>query len=162
MAETVHLYLKLDGVDIHGESTQSSLGRAESIECTSLTFNVEASGAVRTGEAVRTGDAVRTSDITVGARIDKATPLVVKALVQKQTADAVFKFFRPNPAGDGTTEQFFTIAGKSGHVRSAQILVPDTLSPASSHLPPMILYSFSFESVEETYTNGGVTFGWRV
>lgn len=148
MADTVHLYLKLDGVDIQGESTQTSLGRANSIECTSLSFDVEAGGHVRTG------------DIKVAARIDKATPLVVKGLVHKQTADAVFKFFRPNPTGDGTTEQFFTITGKSGHVRSAQISLPDTLSPASSNLPPMMHYSFSFESVEETYTNNGVTFGW--
>ncbi len=148
MADTVHLYLKLNGVDIHGESTQTSLGRANSIECTSLSFDVEAGGHVRTG------------DITVAARIDKATPLVVKGLVQKQTAEAVFRFFRPSPTGDGTTEQFFTIVGKSGHVRSAQMRVPDTLSPASGNLPPMMQYSFSFDSVEETYTHNGVTFGW--
>ncbi len=148
MAETVHLYLKLDGVEIQGESTQNSLGRANSIECTSLSFDVETGGSVRTG------------DVKVAARIDKATPLVVKGLVQKQTADAVLKFFRPNPTGDGTTEQFFTVAGKSGRVTAAQMWVPDTLSPASRDLPPMMQYSFSFGSIEETYTNGGVTFGW--
>lgn len=33
MAETVHLYLKANGTDIKGESTQVSLGREGSIEC---------------------------------------------------------------------------------------------------------------------------------
>ena len=33
MAETVHLFLKANGTDIKGESTQTSLGRADSIEC---------------------------------------------------------------------------------------------------------------------------------
>lgn len=33
MAETVHLYLKANGADINGESTQTSLGREGSIEC---------------------------------------------------------------------------------------------------------------------------------
>ena len=33
MAETVHLYLKANGADVKGESTQHSLGRENSIEC---------------------------------------------------------------------------------------------------------------------------------
>ena len=33
MAETVHAFLKAAGSDIKGESTQTSLGRADSIEC---------------------------------------------------------------------------------------------------------------------------------
>ncbi len=150
MADTVHLYLKLDGVEIQGESTQISLGRANSIECTSLSFDV-----------VEEGGATRTGEIKVAARIDKATPLVVKGLVDKQTADAVFKFFRPSPTGDGTTEQFFTIAGKSGRVRAADMWVPSTLNPATHDVPPMMQYSFSFAEVQETYTNNGLTFGWR-
>ena len=33
MAETVHLYLKANGTDIKGSSSQESLGRKDSIEC---------------------------------------------------------------------------------------------------------------------------------
>lgn len=146
MAETVHLYLKLNGVDVPGESSQSSLGRENSIECTSLAFDVD-----------RDGSAAHLGDVRVAARIDKATPLVVKGLAENQSAEAVFKFFRPNPIGDGTTEQFFTIAGKQGRVTAAQMWVPDTISPASSNMPPMMQYAFSFENVVETYTNGAIT-----
>ena len=37
MAETVHLYLKSNGTDINGESTQTSLGR-ETVSYTHLTL----------------------------------------------------------------------------------------------------------------------------
>ena len=33
MAETVHLHLKANGADIQGDSSQTSLGRENSIEC---------------------------------------------------------------------------------------------------------------------------------
>ncbi len=36
MAQTVHLFLKANGKDIKGESTQPSMGRADSIECVSF------------------------------------------------------------------------------------------------------------------------------
>ena len=150
MAETVHLYLKLDGVDIAGEPTQTSLGRENSIELTALTFDVE-----------RSGSSVKSHEIKVAARVDKATPLVVKGLVENQDADATFKFFRPNPTGDGTTEQFFTIVGKNGRVTAAQLWVPDTITPASSNFPPMMQYVFSFGSISETYTNGGINESWE-
>ncbi len=143
MAETVRLYLKLNGTDIVGESTGGS------IECTSLAFDVE-----------KDGSEVRTGEIKVAAPIDKAEPLIMQGLVQGQTAEGVFKFFRPNPTGDGTTEQFFTIWGKSGRVTAAQMWVPDTISPASSTFPPMMQYAFSFSTIDETYTNGGITVEW--
>jgi type VI secretion system secreted protein Hcp len=149
MAETVHLYLKLNGTTIPGDSTQGDLGRAGSIECTSFAFDVE-----------KDGSDIRTGEIKIAARIDKAEPLIVKGLVEGQTADGVFKFFRPNPTGDGTTEQFFTVSGKSGRVTAAQMWVPDTMNPASSTLPPMMQYAFSFSSIDETYTNGGITVSW--
>jgi type VI secretion system secreted protein Hcp len=35
VAETVHLFLKSNGSDMKGDSTQESLGRKDSIECIS-------------------------------------------------------------------------------------------------------------------------------
>ena len=40
MAESVHLYLKANGTDIKGESTQTSLGRQDSIECIAFSHEV--------------------------------------------------------------------------------------------------------------------------
>ena len=41
MAETVHLKLKANGSDIQGDSTQSSLGRENTIECISYEQEVK-------------------------------------------------------------------------------------------------------------------------
>ena len=57
MAETVHLYLKANGTDIKGESTQTSLGRQDSIECVYYEQGVktarEAGSGMATGELYR-------------------------------------------------------------------------------------------------------------
>ncbi len=154
MAETVHLYLKANGSDIKGESTQTSLGRADSIEC--LYF----SSTVRTAREASSGLAVgrRTYEpIIIRKRIDKSTPLIYKALCQNEKIDGVFKFFRPNPTGDGTTEQFYTIEIKNGRVSHFNAVVPDTIDPASSTQPPLEEIGFLFHTISWTYTNGGVT-----
>ena len=101
MAETVHLYLKANGSDIKGESTQTSLGRADSIEC--LYFEDSVRTARETGSGRATGR--RTYEpIVMRKRIDKSSPLLVKALCNNEVVEGIFKFFRPNPAGDGTTD----------------------------------------------------------
>jgi type VI secretion system secreted protein Hcp len=58
-------------------------------------------------------------------RIDKSSPLLCKALVENQVIEATFKCFRPNPTGDGTTEQFYSVAFKQGRISS--IAAPDRL-----------------------------------
>src|SRR5687768_8803857 len=106
MAESIHLYLKANGQDIQGESTQFSVGRENSIEC------VEFKDSVRTarehGSRAAVGRRVH-EPLMIVKRIDKSTPLLAKALCRNEALVGEFKFFRPNPAGDGTTEQFFTI-----------------------------------------------------
>src|SRR5678815_1860047 len=109
MAQSVHLFLKANGKDIKGESTQVSMGRADSIECVS--FNSAVTSAREAASNLATGRRQH-EPITIRKRIDKATPLLAKALVQNEVIEGVFKFYRPNPAGDGTTEQFFTVAIK--------------------------------------------------
>ena len=117
MAETVHLYLKANGTDIAGESTQTSLGRENSIEC------VEFQDSVRTarehGSRAAVGRRVH-APIRIVKRIDKSSPLIAKALCRNERVDAEFKFFRPNPNGDGTTEQFFTVKLENGRVDSIE------------------------------------------
>src|SRR5690242_4214681 len=103
MAETVHLYLKANGTDIKGESTQTSLGRQDSIEC--VYFEHEVITARESGSGLATGRR-QYPPMKIAKRIDKASPLLMKALCENQVIEATFKFFRPNPTGDGTTEQF--------------------------------------------------------
>jgi type VI secretion system secreted protein Hcp len=154
MAETVHLYLKANGSDVQGESTQMSLGRENSIEC------VYFESTVRTAREAGSGMASGRRSyepLVIRKRIDKSTPLIYKALVENQVIDGVFKFFRPNPTGDGTTEQFYTIEIKKGRVASFKALVPDCIDPASSSDPPLEEISFVFHTISWTYENGGVS-----
>lgn len=154
MAETVHLFLKANGADIKGESSQTSMGRADSIEC--VHFEAGVKTAREAGSAMATGRRQH-EPILIRKRIDKSTPLLAKALCENQVIEGTFKFFRPNPTGDGTTEQFYTVQIKKGRVSSQRQWLPDTISPASHLEPPMEEVSFVFHSIIWTFTNGGVT-----
>ncbi len=154
MSETVHLYLKANSQDIHGESTQHSLSRQDSIEC--VYFEQEVMTAREAGSGMATGRR-QYKPLIIRKRIDKSTPLIAKALVENAKIDAKFKFFRPNPTGDGTTEQFYTVEIKNGRVSHQKQFVPDTIVPATATDPPLEEISFVFHTISWTYTNGGIT-----
>jgi type VI secretion system secreted protein Hcp len=154
MAETVHLYLKANGKDIKGESTQASLGRADSIECVGYEQGVTSAREAATGMV--TGRR-QYGPLEVVKRIDKASPLLMKALVNNEKIDATFKFFRPNPNGDGTTEQFYSVVLKEGHIASVKEYVSPTLDAVTGALPPLEKVAFVFKTISWTYTNGGIT-----
>lgn len=153
MAETVHLFLKANGQDIKGESTQTSLGRKDSIEC--LYYEQAVMTAREAGTGLATGRR-QYQPLLIRKRLDKASPLIMKALTENQTVDGTFKFFRPSPKGDGTTEQFYTVVMKGGRVASARQFVPDTLVPASSKEPPLEEITFIFHTISWTFNDGGV------
>jgi type VI secretion system secreted protein Hcp len=154
MAETVHLYLKANGQDIKGESSQLSLGREGSIEC--LFFESGVKTARETGSGLATGRR-QYEPIKIRKRIDKSTPLLFKAMRSNQKIDGIFKFFRPNPTGDGTTEQFYSIEIKDGRIATLKDMVPDCIEPASCNFPPLEEVEFVFHTITWTYTNGGIT-----
>ena len=154
MAETVHLYLKANGTDIKGESTQVSLGREESIEC--VYYEQGVITAREAGSGLATGRR-QYQPLLIRKRIDKASPLLMKALTENQAIEATFKFFRPNPTGDGTTEQFYSVNFKQGRINSIKQYLPDTIVPATSTDPLMEEVTFVFHTIGWTYTNGGIT-----
>lgn len=154
MAETVHLYLKSNGSDVQGESTQTSLGRENSIECLYLESGI--STVRETGNA-RAAGRRQHQPLLIRKRIDKASPLISKALCNNEVIEGEFKFFRPNPTGDGTTEQFFTMKIYKGRVASQRVWSPDSLVLASATEPPLEEVTFVYHTIEWTYTNGGVT-----
>jgi type VI secretion system secreted protein Hcp len=154
MAETVHLYLKANGTDIKGASSQESLGRKDSIEC--VYYEQAVKTARESGSGMATGRR-QYEPLLFRKRIDKSSPLLAKALVENARIDAKFKFFRPNPNGDGTTEQFYTVEIKQGRLASQKQIVPDTIVPATSTEPPLEEVSIVFHTISWTYTNGGIT-----
>ncbi len=154
MAETVHLFLKANGRDIAGESTQTSLDREGSIEC--VFYKQAVVTAREAGSGMATGRR-QYEPLVIRKRIDKSSPLLLKALVENEKIDAVFKFFRPRPNGDGTTEQFYTVEIKDGRVASMSQYVNDVIVPATSTDPALEEVTFVFHTISWSYTEGGVT-----
>lgn len=155
MAETVHLFLQANGTEIQGESTQVSLGRENSIEC--LYFEFRAASTLSTSASgVATGRR-RYEPIKIRKRIDKSSPLLLKAFTQNERIDAIFRFYRPNPVGDGTTEQFYTIEISNGRIVGVGQFVNDVLRPEMANDPPLEEVSFIFHTITWTYENRGVT-----
>lgn len=154
MAQTVHLYLKANGADIKGESTVESLGRKDSIEC------IAYDQAVNTAREAATGMVTgrrQYGPLAIRKRIDKASPLLVKALTNNEAIEGVFKFFRPNPTGDGTEQHFFTVEIKNGHVSAIKQALPNTITRETSGEPPQEEVSFVFRDITWTYEDGGIT-----
>jgi len=160
MAETVHLFLKSNGADVTGESTQTSLGREGSIEC--LFFEDAVRTAREKGSGMATGR--RTFEpIKLRKRIDKSSPLIAKSLCNNEVIEGVFKFFRPSPTGDGTTQHFFTVEFGEGRVASIVRTSPDVIDPASALSPPTEEVGFVFHNITWTYEDGGISHhdNWR-
>ena len=153
MAMTVHLYLTANGTKIDGDSTIESLDRADSIECLSFEDSVrtarEASSGLASGE--RTYEPIR-----IMKRIDKSSPLLAKALCNNEVIEATYKFFRPSPAGDGSTEQYFTVVISEGRIGSITRVSPDVIDPASANAPPTEEVTFVFGRIIWTYTPDGI------
>lgn len=153
MAMTVHLFLEANGTKIDGDSTITSMGREDSIECLSFTDSVRTAREAATGMA--TGE--RTYEpIRITKRIDKSSPLLAKALTNNEAVEGEFKFYRPNPTGDGTTEHFFTIEIKEGRISGITRVSPDVIDPASANEPATEEVSFVFGYIRWTYEPDGV------
>jgi type VI secretion system secreted protein Hcp len=161
-AETVHLSLKINGVDVKGTSTQTSLGRGDTIECTYYEQSISSAAqeAVRDpldGRQMTRGGPPRYNPIRIRKRIDKSSPLLIKAISDGQTVDGTFKFYRPNPTGDGTTEQFYTVRFEGGRVESIKQYVPDTIVPAISTDPPLEEVTFTYSTITFSFSNAAST-----
>lgn len=152
-----YVFLKLNGTQINGESDVTSLGRANAIQGEYFQSKVTKPFDASTGQ---TSGQRRYEPIVIRKRVDKSTPLLLQALVENRVADAVFKFYRPNPTGDGTEEQYYTIEIKQGRIISVNQYAPQANDGGAGGqpVPEMEEISFTFGTIEWTYTNGGITF----
>ncbi len=160
MAESIAANLKFNGEDIVGENTQISLGREGSVECLSFIDSVRT--AREAGSGMATGR--RTFEpIVIRKRIDKSSPLMARALCNNETVEGTFKFFRPAPSGDGTTEHFFTVEIGEGRLASIRRVSPDTIDPASAKEPPTEEVAIVFHNITWTYESTGASHhdNWR-
>lgn len=144
MAESVFLELKSNGNEVQGESSVHSLDREGKIECYYFCDSVRTAREAGSGAASgrRTFD-----EMKFIKRIDKSSPLLAKALCNNENIEGIFRFYRPNPDGDGTTQQFFEIEFEGGRVASIKRVSPLTFDPASSKDPPYEEVGFVFKVI---------------
>jgi type VI secretion system secreted protein Hcp len=115
---SVFMFLQIDGNAIEGESVVASLGRENSIQIDS--FNQE---------MARTSGRIEHKHLVITKVIDKASPLLFKALSSDESVDsAEFRFFRPGISGSGSEEHFYTIKIESGKIES-MITFTDSSDP---------------------------------
>ncbi len=155
MAQTVHLKLEIDGNEIEGESTISSMERENTIECAAFTYGLS----TPRDETSFTLTANRQhTPVTITKRIDKSTPLLLKALCRNEpVTKAEFRFFRPSPGGSGAEEQFYTVLLENGFVSSVEQESLDAITGGEKAPPMMEDISFVFRQITWTYEIGGAT-----
>jgi type VI secretion system secreted protein Hcp len=153
MALSVHLKLKANGVDIEGDSTITSMDRENTIEC--LSFEDAVLKPIDPTTLRVTG---RTTfePIIIVKRVDRSSPLLAKALCNNESIEGVFRFYRPNPAGDGTTEQHFTVEIGKGLIESIERISPNVLDPDTANDPDTEEVSFVFGTICWRYEDSGV------
>lgn len=136
------MFVKANGVDIKGESSVHSEGRADSIEVVELTHEVrspiDGSSGMRSGHREH-------RPLMVVARIDRATPLLYKAWSNNEDCEVEIRFWRPDP--NGREQQFFTILLTGVSVASVKMHVPSTVRPETASLPEQVEYSFQYEEI---------------
>lgn len=156
MAQPIYLFLKLtNGGKVDGESTVSSLGRENSIECSSFDYGVisprEASSGQLTGRRQH-------SAVVVHKRFDMSTPLLLKALCENDKVEsAEFRFFRPALGGEGSEEHFFTVKLQEGYISGVEHKSEDALMAGELAPPPMEKVTFFFKNIAWTYEVNGAT-----
>jgi len=155
MALAAHLSLSIEGIFIEGESTVASLDREGTIECSSFSFE----GSMDYSPTdFRITDRPKFSPIVIKKRIDKTTPLLIRALFDHQTVDtASFRFFRPSLGGASDVEHFYTVLGEKGYVLNLKQISEDAIVAGEKAPPMMEEISFGFHEITWTYEIGGAT-----
>lgn len=155
MADPISLTISSNGTNIPGDSTLTSLSRANTIEV--LSMEQQVSRAFDRSTLRASGRRIY-APVRFTKRLDRSTPLLRKALVNNEVVAGNFRWFRPNPLGDGTTQQFFTLTFTDGRITRCTLRLPDTLMPDTASLPPMEDVELTFGEITWTWTNGGIEF----
>jgi type VI secretion system secreted protein Hcp len=148
-AEPVYLFLKAQNASVQGEVARKGL--ENSIEVLSYEQGVHVARDTSSGMA--TGRR-QYEPIKIVKRIDRSSPLLLKALTQNQVVEGSFRFYRPGPGG--TLQQFYTVEIAQGRVASVKQMSPDVMSPESQRLPALEEVTFVFNTIRWTFTDGGI------
>jgi type VI secretion system secreted protein Hcp len=150
MAEHIYLELHLtkNGArqsEVQGESTVTSHGRENKIEC--LAYE-QAGGVPFEASTGRSSGRRQYSPIVIRKRIDGASPLLWKAMTENAEIEGIFRMYRPHPDGASATQNFCTVTIKGGRIVHIKQTIADTLVPTKSSEAPLEEVAMTFGEIE--------------
>jgi len=140
-AQVVHLWLTVDGQDIEGFSDVLSMDRENTIMC-----HIYGDGFDPGQYDGGTAGAGTRKPIVCTKRLDRASPRLWQALENGERVEGTFRFYRPNPAGDGTVEWYYTV-----ELQDARIAAINTVLRGPTGGQPVPGGSVYFEEVKFIY-----------
>lgn len=145
-------YMELKGEtqgDIHGDVTIA--GREGTIQVIGFSHEVvsprDAASGLPTGKRQH-------KPLTIVKRIDKSTPLLMKALVDNENLDElILRFWRPSKTG--MEDQYYTIKLTNANIAGVkQYMELGATGLTGEHLEEV---SFTYQKIEWTIEDGGIT-----
>ncbi len=152
MASPVHMTVEGISQGLITEAACTMTGREDTELIYSLEHVVEAPRDPHTGRS--TGKRVH-RPVVIVKEIGLTSPLFFKALVTNELLTVSFQWYRPNPSGDGTDEQFYTVKLERANLVNFKNLLAHTHAAQGEHTPPLEELQFSYEKITVTYEPGG-------
>jgi type VI secretion system secreted protein Hcp len=92
----------------------------------------------------------------IAKETDRASPVLFALLTQNENiAKLELQFWRPSPLG--AEQQHFTVRLTNANVCGIYFRLPNTRHPRESRLPLEEEVSFTYQKIEWTWTDGGVS-----
>ncbi len=150
----LNAYLKMTGQTsgpVKGSVTQK--GREDSIMVVAVNHEIisprDAASGLPTGKRQH-------KPVRIMCEVDKATPILYNILVNNENVtEWELQFWRPSRAG--TEEQFYTIKLTNANIARIEADTANNKIPELMRLPDMITYDFTYQKIEWTWKDGGIT-----
>ncbi len=100
--------------------------------------------------------------------LDKSTPVLYNILATNENlSEVIIRFWEANVkaiAGVGSEVQDFTIKLTNANIMSIHFHMGNNLLPAESRIPPLEEIALTYQKIEWTWNDGGITAGddWEV
>ena len=98
----------------------------------------------------------RHGKLTVFKVLDKITPLLAHAMCSNEQLEVRLEYYRANPAGDGTEEQFFTIILGEARCVDIELDIPNCLDTRNSDIQNMEYISFAYGWIRWVFEPAGI------
>lgn len=137
-----NVYVRIDGETqnwIKGDSTVTGLDRIDLIEGFEYHHLME----IPPGG----GALVDHQTVILTKPFDRSTPKLLRAMDSSELLTVIFHFFRPDPGGGGTEQEFYNVTLEDARIVSIEPLVPNTKIEATAPLLETERIRFSYDAI---------------